>query len=120
MYRHKTLAEACQTLPRDGVGLQVPVDTDEHQVLEPLQQRLGVAAHAQGSVNHVGGSAFLHGTLNAGCQQVDAAVQHDGHVALAGVTFGKVVDGGAGDLHRGAGGAGFGGAFYAHGCSCVR
>lgn len=37
VYRHKTLAEACQTLPRDGVGLQVAVNADQHKVFEAFK-----------------------------------------------------------------------------------
>lgn len=79
-----------------------------------------MATHAEGAVNNVGGAALLNGAFDAGCQQVNAAVQHDGHVAFAGFTLGEVLNGCAGDLggRAGCGHTGFGGVVYAHGCSC--
>ena len=117
---HETLTEACQTLTGDGVRLQVAVNTDQNKVFEAFEQRLGVATHAEGAINNVGGAAFLNGALNTGRQQVNAAVQHDGHVAFAGFTLGEVLNGCAGGLggSTGVGRTGFGGVFYAHGCSC--
>ena len=79
-----------------------------------------MTAHAEGAVNNVGGAALLDGAFDAGCQQVNAAVQHHGHVAFAGFTLGEVLNGCAGDLggSTGVGRTGFGGVVYAHGCSC--
>ena len=117
---YEAVTEACQTLTGDGVCLQVAVNADQHKVFEAFKQRLGVATHTEGAVNNVGGAALLDGAFNAGCQQVNAAVQHHGHVAFAGFTLGEVLNGCAGHLSgsTGCGRTGFGGVVYAHGCSC--
>ena len=120
MNGYKAVTEACQTFTGDGVRLQVTVNTNQHKVFEALKQRLRVATHAESTVNHVGGAALLHSTFNAGRQQGNAAVQHDGHVAFTRFTLGEVLNGCAGHLggSAGCGRTGFGGVFYAHGCSC--
>ena len=75
---YEAVTEACQTLTGDGVCLQVAVNADQHKVFEAFKQRLGVATHTEGAVNNVGGAALLDGAFNAGCQQVNATVQHHG------------------------------------------
>ena len=117
---HESVTEARQAFTGDGVRLQVAVDADEYKVFEAFKQRLGVTAHAEGAINNVGGAALLNGAFDAGCQQVNAAVQHDGHVTFAGFTLGEVLNGCAGHLsgRAGCGRTGFGGVVYAHGCSC--
>ena len=117
---YEAVTEACQAFAGNGVRLQVAVNTDEYKVFEAFEQRLGVATHTEGAINNVGGAALLNGAFNAGCQQVNAAVQHHGHVTFAGFTLGEVLNGCAGDLggNAGCGRTGFGGVVYAHGCSC--
>ena len=118
--RYEAVTEACQTLTGDSVCLQVAVNTDQHKVFEAFKQCLGVTTHAERAVNDVGGAAFLNSTFDTGGKQVNAAVQHDGYVAFAGFALGEVLNGCAGDLggSTGVGRTGFGGVFYAHGCSC--
>ena len=59
-----------EPLPRDPQSVLVAVEADEMDAGESLEERFGVAAHAEGGIDE-------HGTLlvQGGCEQFDAAVE---------------------------------------------
>ena len=72
------VAERREPLPRDAQGIRVAVETDEADAGKALEERLGVAAHAERGVDEHGAVA-----LERGGEQLDAALEQDGGVDVA-------------------------------------
>ena len=77
----EAVAEASEPAGRERERLRVAVDADGAGLRAMLEERLGVAAHAERAV-HEDRSLALEG----GSEQLDAAPEHDGHVPLGGGT----------------------------------
>ena len=70
--------ERREPLPGDPQRVLVAVEADEVDAGEPLEERLGVAAHAEGRVDEDRAVA-----LEGGCEQLDAAVEEHRGVDVA-------------------------------------
>ncbi len=77
----EALTEAGEALAGQRQGLLVAVQADDPRRGAPFQDRLGVAAHAQGAVDAHGARV-----LQRGLQQVDDAVAQHGDVPFGGVS----------------------------------
>ena len=78
VHERDAVAERREPLPRDPQGVLVAVEADEVDAGEALEERLGVAAHAEGGVDEDGAVA-----LEGGREQLDAAVEEHGGVDVA-------------------------------------
>ena len=78
MHERDAVAEAGEALARDAQRVLVAVEADELDAREALEERLGVAAHAERRVDEDGAVA-----LERGREQLDAALEQDGGVDVA-------------------------------------
>ena len=78
VHERHAVAERREPLPGDRAGRPVAVEADEVQSGEALEERLGVAAHAERRIDEHGAVA-----LEGGGEQLDAAVEQHGSVDVA-------------------------------------
>ncbi len=78
VHERDAVAEPGEPLARDAQRVLVAVEPDEVHAGEPLEERLGVSAHAERGVDEDGAVA-----LERGRQQLDASVEQNGGMDVA-------------------------------------
>ncbi len=77
MHEVHAVAEPRQPLPRDGEGVGVAVEADQHQLGKAIEEGFGVTRHTERGVDQYRSRAHERGG-----EQLDGAVEHDGDMDL--------------------------------------